>query len=161
MFRRLELRAGAQVWLQLPHDAPSLLAPVPGRRQVCRWFASQAILLLLQLPGQKCVQLPDTVPTSAAHPPEASILLTSSLGSLVAPPAPPSLPDYLLHTLEAAASGRGAAASRDPSSSLATAEVSSLSDVTPVALRRAGTGARRADLSIWVLGAEARPRDKP
>ncbi|XP_070326605.1 leucine-rich repeat-containing protein 27 isoform X5 [Odocoileus virginianus] len=63
------------------------------------------------------------VPTSAGHPREVSVLLASSLGSLVPPPAPPSLPDYLLHTLEASASGRGAAASRDPSSSLATAEV--------------------------------------
>lgn len=71
------------------------------------------------------------VPTSAGHPGFASLLVSSSLGSLVPAPAPPSLPNYLLRTLEAAASGRGAAASRDPTSSPATAEVSSLNDVTP------------------------------
>ncbi|XP_070637240.1 leucine-rich repeat-containing protein 27 isoform X3 [Bos indicus] len=63
------------------------------------------------------------VPTSAGHPGFASLLVSSSLGSLVPAPAPPSLPNYLLRTLEAAASGRGAAASRDPPSSPATAEV--------------------------------------
>ncbi|XP_045020151.1 leucine-rich repeat-containing protein 27 isoform X3 [Bubalus bubalis] len=63
------------------------------------------------------------VPTSAGHPGFASLLVSSSLGSLVPAPAPPSLPNYLLRTLEAAASGRGAAAYRDPPNSPTTAEV--------------------------------------